>query len=125
LIGSGANFWFELDQTYALRIDHAASTAFQITGAVWACFGNLPRLNWFLRMRWSSSAAAGSVREITCDFPGAGCWPEWAEERTRFAGLVLVLIAYSSQSVRKTCVFRTLQRIVVNQIGSDKLMNFP
>ena len=42
----------------ALRIDHAASTAFQIAGAVLACFGNLPRLNWFLRMRWSSSMPA-------------------------------------------------------------------
>ena len=56
--GSGANFWFELDQTYAFGIDHAASPAFQIAGAVWACFGNLPRLNWFLRMRWSSSMPA-------------------------------------------------------------------
>ena len=56
--GSGANFWFELDRTYALRIDYAVSTAFQIAGAVLACFGNLTRLNWFLRMRWSSSMPA-------------------------------------------------------------------
>ena len=56
--GSGANFWFEVNRTDALRIDHAASTAFQIAGAVLACFGNVPRLNWFLRMRWSSSMPA-------------------------------------------------------------------
>jgi hypothetical protein len=31
--GFGANFWFELDQTYALGIDHTASTAFPIAGA--------------------------------------------------------------------------------------------
>src|ERR1700688_2972594 len=51
-------FWLEANRTDALRIDHAASTAFQIAGAVLACFGNLPRLNWFLRMRWSSSIPA-------------------------------------------------------------------
>ena len=49
--GSGANFWFEVNWIDALRIDHVVSTAFQIAGSVWACFGNLPRLNWFLRMR--------------------------------------------------------------------------
>ena len=53
--GSGAKFAVEVNWADALRIDHAVSTAFQIAGAVLACFGNLPRLNWFLRMRWSSS----------------------------------------------------------------------
>src|SRR3984893_15713900 len=51
-------FWIEVNWTDALRIDHAVSTAFQSAGAVLACFDNLPRLNWFLRMRWSSSMPA-------------------------------------------------------------------
>lgn len=56
--GSGAKIWCQRERSYTLRIGHAVSTAFQIPGAVGACFGSLARLNWLLRMRWRSSMPA-------------------------------------------------------------------